>query len=505
MTISPLVPGSIAARRDGERFREIRETMADLQRQMSTGKRSDTFAGLGFDRRVSLDARSKIAGITGHETAITDANLRLKFLTQGVETIAKVTSEAKGDVPPLNGYVLGTDGRTSGQKMAEERLKQSIDILNTDLNGRYLYSGRTSDVKPVIDFNTMMNGDGTRAGLRDLIAQRKAADLGATGLGRTLVGAAGTSVMLTEEAAGLPFGFKIAGVSATGSAIATTQAAGPPAMATANLTGLPADGDTLTFILDLPDGTQERVSLVARANPQAGATENSFQIGATPAATAANLSTALTTAMQKAAAGPLAAASAMVASESFFAGTLTNPPVRVAGPPYDTATTTVAGTTANTVVWYRGDDAAGSARDTAPVRIDATQSIGLGARANEPAFQRALSQFAALAAESFSTTVPTDQSRYEALAGRIRTNLSFTDGTQKVQDIAVELGNVAVTLKAASDRHTATKSLLEDALGNVEDAPIEEVAASLLAMQTRLEASYQVTSILSRLSLTNYL
>ena len=139
------------------------------------------------------------------------------------------------------------------------------------------------------------------------------------------------------------------------------------------------------------------------------------------------------------------------------------------------------------------------------MRIDATQSIGLGARANEPAFQRALAQFAALAGESFSTTVPTAQSRYEALAGRIRTTLSFTDGTQKVQDIAVELGNVAVTLKAASDRHTATKSLLEDALGEVEDAPIEEVAASLLAMQTRLEASYQVTSILSRLSLTNYL
>jgi hypothetical protein len=48
-------------------------------------------------------------------------------------------------------------------------------------------------------------------------------------------------------------------------------------------------------------------------------------------------------------------------------------------------------------------------------------------------------------------------------------------------------------------------NFFETARAGVEDANDEEVAASLLTLQTRLQATYQTTSILSRLSLVNYL
>lgn len=60
-------------------------------------------------------------------------------------------------------------------------------------------------------------------------------------------------------------------------------------------------------------------------------------------------------------------------------------------------------------------------------------------------------------------------------------------------------------LSAAKDRHKDTRGLLDDLIGDVEGVSKEEVATRILELQTRLEASYQATSMLSRMSLAQYL
>ena len=50
------------------------------------------------------------------------------------------------------------------------------------------------------------------------------------------------------------------------------------------------------------------------------------------------------------------AASAVQAGNDFFNTDANNPPQRVDGPPFDTATAMIDGTPANTVAWYTGDD-----------------------------------------------------------------------------------------------------------------------------------------------------
>ena len=295
----------------------------------------------------------------------------------------------------------GSDGRTIAQRTAEEGFKEAIDLLNVDDNGRYLFSGRAADVKPVASYDLILNGDGSHAGLKQLIAERKAADLGSNGLGRLTLTPAAAGVTVSEEAPGLPFGFKISGAAADGSGIVASFTAGPPASAGLALAGQPADGDKVRLVLTLPDGTQQTVELTARTTVSPGAPENAFAIGASIAATAANLATAMTSALGQQASTTLAAASAQVAAQDFFAGSPSNPPTRVAGPPFDSATATVAGTASDTVIWYQGDDTAPSARATAPVKLDASQTVGLGAQANEPGLRAALAQFGALAAETF--------------------------------------------------------------------------------------------------------
>lgn len=504
MTITATGTGAYRLAKPNQ-FVASRSQLDDLQRQLVTKKRSETFADLGMDRGTSLDLNNKLSTLEGYLTGIQRADVNLNLMTKSVENFTKLVNEMKSDARP-GSYLPSSTGRSAPQVLAEEKFKQVLDMLNTDVNGRYLFSGRTSDVEPVEGFSLIMDGDATRAGLKQLIAERKLADLGTTGMGRLTAGGAGTSATITEEAGDPPYGFKIAAASSNSAALNTTYTAGPPADVAVNVVGTPLVGETLKIKLDLPDGTQEEIVLTARDASTTGKPHETFEIGANPAATAANLRAAISAALSNEAKTTLSASSAQVAAKDFFNGSPSNPPLRVPGPPFETATAAPApGTAANTVIWYKGDDAAGSARATASVQADQGQTVAAGARANEEAFKIGLAQFAVLAAETFPANDTTSADRYDALTQRTREQLGFPNGAQKPSEIIVELGSAQTALAQAKERHNSTKNYLTTTLDGVENVTTEEVAAQILALQTQLQASYQTTAILSKLSLTNYL
>ncbi len=120
------------------------------------------------------------------------------------------------------------------------------------------------------------------------------ADLGADGLGRLVIpAAAGTAVSVSEDAASSPFGLKLAAVnsSLTGATV-TGPTGSPPAISVDLGATNPNDGDSISFTFTLPDGTTQTLQLQATTSATPG--PNQFTIGATPAATAANLQAALT-------------------------------------------------------------------------------------------------------------------------------------------------------------------------------------------------------------------
>ena len=82
------------------------------------------------------------------------------------------------------------------------------------------------------------------------------------------------------------------GSSSLTGATVTGPAGSPPAVSIDLGATNPADGDAVSFTFNLPDGTTETVQLTASSAVPTPA--GSFAIGATPAATAANLNAALT-------------------------------------------------------------------------------------------------------------------------------------------------------------------------------------------------------------------
>lgn len=505
MTITSYGTGAYRAAKPNS-FVSNRSELTDLERQLATQQKAESYGDLGADRRTSLDLNAKVSSLDSWLGGISLGTVNLKLSTQAVQNFAKLTSETVNDTRS-NSYVASSTGRSAPQVLAEEKFKQTLDMLNTSVNGRYLFSGKTADIPPTVSYAEMVDGDGAgRAGLRQMISERKQADLGVSGLGRLTTGGAGTTATVADEAPAHGYGFKIAGAASSSAALVSTYTAGPPADVAINVASQPTAGDTLRFKLNLPDGTQEEIVLTARAPNTDGAASNSFEIGVDANATAANLRTSIAAALTKGAATTLSAASSQVAAKNFFAGSVSNPPLRVPGPPYDTATAApAAGTAANTVIWYQGDDGSDPARSTASVQVDKGQIVGTGARANEEAFRVGLAQFAVMAIESFPAGDANSQARYEAMTSRVSEKLGFGGGVQKPAEIITEFGSAQTSMARAKERHESTKNYLTTALAGVENVTTEEVAVQILALQTRLQASYQTTSILSKLSLTNYL
>src|SRR4029077_11843287 len=97
---------------------------------------------------------------------------------------------------------------------------------------RFLFSGSAIDTPSVASVDDILNGKGALAGLKQLIAERNQADLGASGLGRLVLSPPTlTSVSVAEDVAGSPFGFKLNAVtsSLTG-AVVTGPSGSPPAV-----------------------------------------------------------------------------------------------------------------------------------------------------------------------------------------------------------------------------------------------------------------------------------
>lgn len=610
----------------GTSILNLRSQLGDLQAQLGSGKVSTTYAGQGTDRAFALSLRAQISGIDAYADTATNVNTRVNVANLALQGLVNVGSQVKS-ASTTSTIVLNNNGQTSGQITAQAAFANAVSLLNTQSGDRYMFSGRATDTPSTAPASDMLYGTGTRAGLTQMIDERRQADQGSGGMGRLAV----TSPPLTTTVSSLAedgsaFGLKLLSVSSSLTGATVTQPAGVPPAVTVDLGAVnPNNGEKVKFNFNLPDGTTESIELTATTTtpPPAG----SFLIGADTAATTLNLQSTLSTSIQKLADTSLVAASAITASNNFFnpsatiAGSAvnnkatvpapitgatllsgaaatdslatnfaagdtitvngmpitfvaagatgnqlnvtdsvqtllkkidsitgtTNPstinggaitlhggngtdltvtssntaafaalgfgatvtaspaPLRVGGPPFNTATTLVAGTAANTVSWYTGEAGPDPARGTAVARVDQSITVQYGARADEQAFRYQLQNIAVYAAVVTNASNPNASAQSTALSQRISANLAPQNGQQSLQDIQAEFAGAQTAIKATTDRQTQLKGMAQTMLDSIEGISTDEVATKILALQTNLQASYQTTSMLYQTTLTKYL
>src|SRR5690606_1601875 len=177
--------------------------------QLVSGQKADSYGALGRERLLSLSFRQEQARVAAFQETITLADVRLTALGTTLDRMAAIGRDAKMALDP-NRFLVQADGTTADQKAARNYLEELAALLNSEVGGRYVFAGKAVDQQPVDTLDRILEGDGARAGLRQVTAERLEADRGADGLGRlSLPPVAGTTVTLAQEADGLPFGFRL--------------------------------------------------------------------------------------------------------------------------------------------------------------------------------------------------------------------------------------------------------------------------------------------------------
>ena len=205
---------------------QMRSQFDDLQRQLGTGQKSATYAGLGINRGVTVSLNAQLSAISGYDNTIDNVMARINLMNTALGNMIDITTTVKSAMVQANGVSNGS-GALVAQQTGQSSLDQLLALLNAQAGDRYLFSGRATNTPAVETLDHIMNGDGARAGLKQLIFERNQADLGIDGLGRLTIGGSGNSVQVDEQATS--FGLKLASITSTVTGATVSGPAGSPA------------------------------------------------------------------------------------------------------------------------------------------------------------------------------------------------------------------------------------------------------------------------------------
>jgi len=128
------------------RFESLNAQFSDLQRALSSQKKTTTYQGLGSDAISSLRYRTSLSGSTQYVQNIDIAVTRMKTMNTSMSLIQKQTEQLRTGIvqQPLDG---GTN-IDSLKAYASKLLEVMPSSLNENIDGRYVFSGSDLTAQP---------------------------------------------------------------------------------------------------------------------------------------------------------------------------------------------------------------------------------------------------------------------------------------------------------------------------------------------------------------------
>ncbi|MDP6352778.1 MAG: hypothetical protein QF827_11160, partial [Alphaproteobacteria bacterium] len=125
---------------------QTQERLLSLQRQMSTGERSEDFKGLRGDSTVLISAQARKAATEQLLANNVQTKTKLDLRERAVREIVEIAKNIKSEF-------LSAEGIENSSQLviqAQIGLQQVVSILNSrDQNGNFIFAGSRTDTAPV--------------------------------------------------------------------------------------------------------------------------------------------------------------------------------------------------------------------------------------------------------------------------------------------------------------------------------------------------------------------
>src|SRR4051794_3892263 len=120
----------------------MRAQFDDLQRQLSTGQKSATYAGLGLGTGLAVGLNAQLSALSSYDNGIDTAMTRINLAQQALSSMSSLGNTVNKAVVQANGSVTNFGNAVT---TAQSSLQQILGLLNTQAGNRYLFSGRATD------------------------------------------------------------------------------------------------------------------------------------------------------------------------------------------------------------------------------------------------------------------------------------------------------------------------------------------------------------------------
>jgi flagellin-like hook-associated protein FlgL len=126
---------------------KLRDRLATLTRQVSTGQVGQTHGDLGAEARRAIDLRGEIARREAYSGAATTALARMGMTQDVLSRLETIASSVAAEA--LRARTLATSGVTQLANSARSALDEAAALLNTRHDGDYLFAGTDLTGPPV--------------------------------------------------------------------------------------------------------------------------------------------------------------------------------------------------------------------------------------------------------------------------------------------------------------------------------------------------------------------
>src|ERR1039458_6891688 len=119
---------------------DINKQLDNLQLQLASGQKAQTYAGLGSQSGVAVALNAQLSALSSFDDTMTNVGTTIGLQQTVLQQIASICSTVQSSAVQPN-FSIDSTGQTSAQKTAASQLDQILSMLNTQGGNGYLFSG----------------------------------------------------------------------------------------------------------------------------------------------------------------------------------------------------------------------------------------------------------------------------------------------------------------------------------------------------------------------------
>ena len=124
----------------GSQIRNINQQLTDLSTQLSTGKLSQNYSGMGTNEGFAIAGRAQLSNIAAYTDTMTNVNVNINLANTALQSLTTIRNTVQTG-SANTAQDLNVNGQTVAQNTAAAQFGSMVGVLNTQSGNRYLFSG----------------------------------------------------------------------------------------------------------------------------------------------------------------------------------------------------------------------------------------------------------------------------------------------------------------------------------------------------------------------------